>query len=664
MATIVILLIFGYIMYLMFGNRPAGEVNAKTPPPVVEKVVFPRYFTWALVIVVVGFNLFAYDVNYGVGTGLFNLAVLTAWALLYRREQRFPMWWMLMGMSVIAGLGIGMRANGFVQSVDSTVTILVLLTMILFFVLDQVKWQGLWLFKHGLRLIPHSFGQFGLLLKQSQRPELANKITMVTIIKRTFITLIIVAFFANVLSSADPIFAQLIERIKDEAIGRVLVSVIIAVLASVLLTIRHKTSDDEIQLKFFSFGDLLAPMVGVVVVFGVFLFVQAKYLFGSHTDLPVIGLTYSEYVRKGFQELLMATFFGALLVYVVTVKQRILSLASQITQLQVLSAVLVGELFLVLGSAVQRDLLYVEAYGLTRVRIVGGIFLMWLAVILALLLVFAVWRKMSERRLLAGMVVASSVVVLLLNVVNVDHIVATAQPPRDNSKDYFYINSLSEDGRVAWEPSVGAAEEVFNRFKTESTLTDGQKESLAKAKLSLIALQEKRDALFKKYGTLAQVQQVMQADNLYESSTDFTVPESLKRQRAWQSSILSEKKAYEFINDNQALFDRVDQLVTEIDAYQDQYGINLYDQEYKLLYEYKYPFVDIDLNYYPRSVSQVEDEPLASPTASPLLMVPSPSPSPSLRPTPSPSLAPRLTPPPLPSLNPGRGVQNGNGPRN
>jgi hypothetical protein len=214
---IIPLLILGYIGYLLFGPRSTTKDGTKIE---VEPVVFPRSFGWLIALVILGYNFFAYDVNYGIGTGLFNACLIVAYVLSFPKERRG--WWVygLASMSILAGFGIGWRANGFVQSIDSFIMSAASVVLILLRALPEVQWQGLWLVKYAFALVPASFTQMWKVIGQSQRSDATQKTSFISIAKTVFLTLLVVAFFIAILSKADPIFAQLIGRIRDEAVGR------------------------------------------------------------------------------------------------------------------------------------------------------------------------------------------------------------------------------------------------------------------------------------------------------------------------------------------------------------------------------------------------------------------------------------------------------------
>jgi hypothetical protein len=110
-----------------------------------------------------------------------------------------------------------------------------------------------------------------------------------------------------------------------------------------------------------------------------FLAVQARYLFGGAGLVEVTeGLSYAEYARRGFFELVTAT---ALVIPMLLVADWAAAVDSSRGRrgLQLASTLLVLLLGGVLASAAFRMHLYQEAYGMTEERLLVSVFMVWLA---------------------------------------------------------------------------------------------------------------------------------------------------------------------------------------------------------------------------------------------------------------------------------------------
>lgn len=113
-------------------------------------------------------------------------------------------------------------------------------------------------------------------------------------------------------------------------------------------------------------------LVLLLLVYAVFAYVQFRYLFGGR--LPV-ELTYSEYARKGFGELIAVALINF------SAYTAINALCREGGALRVLQGLLLVATAILLASAMQRLMLYILAYGLTMLRILPLWLMLWLAVL-------------------------------------------------------------------------------------------------------------------------------------------------------------------------------------------------------------------------------------------------------------------------------------------
>lgn len=184
----------------------------------------------------------------------------------------------------------------------------------------------------------------------------------------------------------------------------------------------------------------------VIALFVSFIAVQSTYLFGGEAMIrATTGLTYAEYARSGFFELVAVAFLvlPLLLVGLWFVRdepprgQRLVRLMA--AGLEVL-------IFVIMASALYRMRLYQEAYGLTQLRFLTTAFIIWLAVIFALF--SATVLRGAPRGFTAGAVTAALAAVVLLAVVNPDAriVEANVQRARGGAElDVGYLHELSAD---------------------------------------------------------------------------------------------------------------------------------------------------------------------------------------------------------------------------
>lgn len=564
-------------------------------------IKIPRNLLWAILLLVLSFNVLVYNTHFGLGIGLFFALTALAVYFTFPPERRTRLIQLALFGVAVTSIMVGFRANGFVQGLNIAVSAIFLLLAIGIHATTVVHWKGLWLIGLFSKVFTVGIGNIPGLLRNSaqQEPESTessgtSKSPVIQIVKISVLTLLLVIFFAALLSTADPVFADLIGDLLDQAIGRVIISLIIAIIAIVALTVEATEHLKEYRpsVRWFSFSEVIIPVFAVAVLFGFFLFVQAKYLFGAHADLATFGLTYSQYVRRGFVELLVTTSIGGLLVYGVYLKQSVTEIKNHIIGYKLVNSVIIAELFLMLISALKRDFLYVEMFGITRTRIIGGIFILCLGVLLLSLVLLILVEKMKEKHLFLMLGCASVFVVGSLNLINIDRVIARAQAPSNTFKDYFYINSLSEDAYDGWKESIPVVLDFYENMYTNPTPEINEIEQFTNYKLAMIALQEKRQSLVNKY---APAGNESETPSLY--NTQFT-----ERERAIGSFNFSELRAFNAMMSEQELFfTRTDCLITQMARYQQFYKIDTYSLEAERLYDYDYPFVNTQRGYYPNT---------------------------------------------------------------
>lgn len=204
--------------------------------------------------------------------------------------------------------------------------------------------------------------------------------------------------------------------------------------------------------------------VGIVVglldlLFAAFVAVQVRYLFGgAGRVLATDGLTYAEYARRGFFELVTVT---ALALPFLLLAHWILRTDSRTAEwvFRWLAVGLVVLLFVIVASALQRMYLYTQQFGLTELRLYTTAFMLWISTVLLWLL--ATVLRGRRDRFAFGALVSGLAVVLLINAINPDALIARTNISRaqdGKDLDVMYLASLSADAvpvLVESYPEVG-----------------------------------------------------------------------------------------------------------------------------------------------------------------------------------------------------------------
>ena len=261
--------------------------------------------------------------------------------------------------------------------------------------------------------------------------------------------------FGALLAAADAVFESLILDLFDldpDLLGHLLLTAFVAWVSAGLLTFGLLGAERaDLAPKRPDFLSLGIVEVGVVLglldaLFLSFVGVQAGYLFGgADRVVELAGLTYAEYARRGFFELVAVT---ALVIPVLLLARWLVRPETRAHEriLRFLSGAMVALLSVVVVSALYRMYLYQQEFGLTVARICASAFMGWLAFVLAWF-VLTILRD-RPARFAFGSLVAAFATALLLNVFSPDALAARVNIERLEAGERFdpyYLTLLSAD---------------------------------------------------------------------------------------------------------------------------------------------------------------------------------------------------------------------------
>ncbi|QRG66839.1 DUF4173 domain-containing protein [Brevibacillus choshinensis] len=266
----------------------------------------------------------------------------------------------------------------------------------------------------------------------------------------------------SLLSQADGVFghflAEIPRRVFDwgsaEAIFRLFLigfaalltfGYLYAILGPRLQTAALPLQDQPEEKKIAWDGIILVTILTIInVVYVAFTVIQISYLFGGAEAVLPDNMTYAEYAKKGFNELVTVTIINFILLvsfmHLVSRAQRVIYKIVQ----ALLSLLTVCTSFM-LVSAYYRLSLYEEAYGYTHTRLLAHAFMIFLF-ILFVIAFLKIWRNNFSLLKVYG--VAGIAAYVLLNYINVDAVIAKKNIQRYEETgriDVAYLTSLSLD---------------------------------------------------------------------------------------------------------------------------------------------------------------------------------------------------------------------------
>lgn len=193
----------------------------------------------------------------------------------------------------------------------------------------------------------------------------------------------------------------------------------------------------------------------VDLLFAAFVLVQLRYLFGGATLVEVTpGLTYAEYAREGFAQLVVA---AGLVLPCLLAADWLLRREGPRDEwtFRLLGSVQLVLLVVVIASAFQRVRVYQAAYGLTELRFYGAAFLAWLT-LLSVWFAATILRGRRDRFASVAAVSGFALVAALV-ILNPDARIAQANLARAGDVDVAYLATLSADAAPAL---IGALPEL------------------------------------------------------------------------------------------------------------------------------------------------------------------------------------------------------------
>jgi hypothetical protein len=290
--------------------------------------------------------------------------------------------------------------------------------------------------------------------------------------------------FGLLLASADGAFEQLVQRVAPDApgLGDLPGRVLIALLALAIAAGLAKIAVTQVRggaaappTSTFAPVEWIAALGALVCLFAFFVAVQFVVLFGGNDHvLSTGGLTYAEYARQGFGQLLAVAVLSIGLIAVAWRYARIERPPHE-TLLRVLLGSLAVLTMVIVVSALHRLDLYTDAFGATRLRLGAAVTCAWIGVLLGLVLLAVLSR--TRAWLPRAVVLVTAAFALGFTVANPDARIAERNVDRyerTSKLDPGYAASLSADAvpELAKLPQP-LVERVLSGHRAELAQDDG-----------------------------------------------------------------------------------------------------------------------------------------------------------------------------------------------
>jgi hypothetical protein len=310
---------------------------------------------------------------------------------------------------------------------------------------------------------------------------------LIAVARGCLISVPLICVFGGLFVAADAVFEDLVFRYLDFDLERVFNHVFLfCILAWVSAGILRITLADgelpnpplerpaSLKLGMTELGIILGLLNALFLCF---VLVQVRYLFGgAERVVSTAGLTYAEYARRGFFELVVVT---ALVLPLLLFAHWLLrsDRSLHLRLLNFLSGSLVGLLFVIMASALQRMRLYTAEFGLTELRLYTTAFMIWISTVLVWF-ILTVLRGRRERFAI-GALVTGLLAVLSLNVIDPDALIVNTNVARLQQGERFdsvylttYLSADAVPALVAAIPKMPEADQISVRQELETRWAD------------------------------------------------------------------------------------------------------------------------------------------------------------------------------------------------
>jgi hypothetical protein len=278
----------------------------------------------------------------------------------------------------------------------------------------------------------------------------------------------LVLIFGALFMSADAVFAELVANVFRFDFEQIASHIVLFSIAAWLSTgyLRGFLTGTELpslgdrppateehgrlasQRPSLGITEVATALAVIDLLFLVFVIVQFRYLFGGDTLVQVTpDLTYADYARRGFFELVFAV---VLVVPILLAADWLLDrrIRRDDVMFRGVAGAQIGLVLAITASALQRLRLYHASYGLTESRFYALVLLIWMGVMLLWLAATVLRGRRSSFAF--GALASGLVTVALLLVVNPAAVVARTNVARITTGaplrfDIAYANSLSAD---------------------------------------------------------------------------------------------------------------------------------------------------------------------------------------------------------------------------
>lgn len=229
------------------------------------------------------------------------------------------------------------------------------------------------------------------------------------------------------LRSSDEAFRGMMDRMFEDA-GNTVVKVVFGIAMSVFavsygfcLKTGRTTQAKESKFAGIENVYIVSFLSAISLCYLLYLFSQLAYFFSAFKGfLPNGGITYAQYARKGFFEMCTIAVINLVLVFIAMLLSKKQE-GKACLPIKLLATFISMFTLIIISTAISKMVLYINAYGMTVLRLTTSAFMVFLAVVFISVILRIYIRKIN---IVKTALITAGCVVLLLGTVNVNRVCA------------------------------------------------------------------------------------------------------------------------------------------------------------------------------------------------------------------------------------------------
>ena len=282
------------------------------------------------------------------------------------------------------------------------------------------------------------------------------------------------------LISSDDAFRGMMDNLFSDSLSKILKAIFGLVLS--LLAVSYGFSLKKSRVAKVERGEMpgienayvISFLSAINLCYLLYLFSQLAYFFSAFSGfLPNGQITYAEYARKGFFEMCIIAVINLIVVFLVLLIAK--KENGKVCHAVKATSTFIGVFTLIIiATAISKMVLYIDAYGMTVLRLTTSAFMLFLAVVFISVILRIFFIKIN---ILKTALITAGVIVLLLGTVNVNGVCA-----KYNFESYVSGRLSSVDVEAMYElGDEGIPYLVKLTEDKNSVISDNAKKYLAKA---------------------------------------------------------------------------------------------------------------------------------------------------------------------------------------